>query len=216
MRAVVAIDGPAGSGKTTVSRAVAERLGWSHLDTGAFYRAAGLAVDRAGVEFDDVDAVVDVVGSCRFDQRDGRMWLDGEDVSSEIRSEEASRGASVVSALPGVRALLVEAQRAWASRQTGGAVAEGRDIGTVVFPDAAVKVFLTADPTERARRRAAERGEDLASIATAMEQRDLLDSTRAASPLRPAEDATLLDTTGCGVDEVVDRVVDLVAAAGLV
>jgi CMP/dCMP kinase len=214
-RAIIAIDGPAGSGKTTVSRAIADRLGWSHLDTGAFYRAAAVAVDRAGVDRHDEQAVAAVVAGSEFDQKAGRMFLDGEDVSDLIRTDEASAGASVVSAHPAVRRILVQAQRRWASDQPGGAVAEGRDMGTVVFPEAGVKVFLTADPAERARRRALEQGADERTIATAMAERDRLDMTRAASPLEPAADAAFVDTTGLGIDEVVDRLAELAAEAGL-
>jgi CMP/dCMP kinase len=194
MTMLVAIDGPAGAGKSTVARAVAAALGFTYLDTGAMYRAAALAPDPAGARID-------------FDG-DGRVIVDGTDVSDRIRTPEASRRASEVAADPRVRAALVEQQRRLI--EAGDWVAEGRDIGTVVAPGAEVKVFLTADPAERARRRAAELGADPQQILQEMTIRDERDSTRDHSPLVKADDATELDTTGLSIDEVVERIVGLV------
>ncbi len=207
MSGVIAIDGPGGSGKSTVSRRLADRLGIVHLDTGAFYRAATVAVLRAGIDPADGPAVTAEVARHRFDQRAGAMLLDGEDVSGEIRSPEVDRAVSLVSAHPGVRHLMVEAQRDWVRRQGGTAVVEGRDIGTVVFPDAPLKVFLEASPEERARRRARESGLDTAHVQRELHRRDRLDRSRTTSPLRPADDAVVIDTTELSIDEVVDRVV---------
>jgi cytidylate kinase len=165
---VIAVDGPGGSGKSTVSRALAERLGWKHLDTGAFYRAATLVVLEAGIDPDDADSVVEAVGGHRYEQENGRMTVDGRDVSSDIRTEAVTGAVSAVSAHPRVRSLMVELQRSWVDLHTG-AVVEGRDIGTVVFPSAALKVFLTADPSERARRRSVETGEDPGAVVAALE-----------------------------------------------
>jgi cytidylate kinase len=211
---VIAIDGPGGSGKSTVSRAVADRLGWRHLDTGAYYRAATLAVLEADLDASDADAVFERVNGCHFDQALGQMLLDGRDVSSDIRSETVTGAVSAVAAQPLVRSHMVELQRDWATRHPG-AVVEGRDIGTVVFPDAPVKVFLTADPAERARRRSGETGGAADATASALELRDRLDSTREVSPLRPAEDAVVIDTTDMGIDEVVESIVAAAVAAGI-
>ena len=155
---IVAIDGPGGSGKSTVARRVAERLGWSHLDTGAFYRAATVAVLRAGIDPEDSHSVLASLTGRVFSQEPGVMLLDGEDVSVAIRQEDVTAAVSAVSAHPEVRRLLVGMQRDWVAERPGGAVVEGRDIGTVVFPDAMVKVYLDADPVVRARRRAGETG----------------------------------------------------------
>jgi len=190
---IVAIDGPAGAGKSTVARATARALGFQYLDTGAMYRAAGLADDP-------VRAVIELV--------DGRVRLDGRDVTDEIRTPRAGEGASVVAARPEVRAALAARQRAIL---TGGGdwVAEGRDIGTVVAPEAEVKVFLTADPRERARRRAAELGLDVEVVLREQALRDERDRTRTDSPLVAAPDAVELDTTGLTIDEVVARIAEL-------
>ena len=189
---IVAIDGPAGAGKSTVARAAARALGFQYLDTGAMYRAAGLADDP-------------VAADIRLD--DGRVLLDGRDVTAEIRTPEASERASIVAARPEVRAAMVAKQRAMLA--SGDWVAEGRDIGTVVAPDAELKVFLTADPRERARRRAAELGLDPDAVLREQALRDERDRTRATSPLVPAPDAVELDTTGLTVDEVVARIAEL-------
>ncbi|MBE0528882.1 MAG: (d)CMP kinase [Thermoleophilia bacterium] len=211
---VVAIDGPTGSGKSTVARRVAGRLGYLHLDTGAMYRAVGLLATEAGVPMDDEAAVVSVAAAAdlRFDG-DGRLFAGDRDVSGAIRTLEMSAAASVVSVLPGVRELLVERQR---TLGTGtNIVMEGRDIGTNVFPDAGVKVFLTARPEVRAARRAAELhagGDDVdtAEVLAALNERDRRDSEREFAPLRKAPDAVEIDTSEMTLGEVVDAVVGLV------
>jgi cytidylate kinase len=210
---VVAVDGPMGSGKSTVARRVAARLGFVYLDTGAMYRAVGLMATEAGVGLDDEEAVVALARSTglRFDG-DGRLFADGRDVSEAIRTLEMGAAASRVSALPGVRGLLVEKQRRLAG--DSDIVMEGRDIGTNVFPDAAVKVYLTARPDVRAARRAAElreRGDavDDAEVLSGLLERDRRDSTRAVAPLRKAADAVELDTSDMSLDEVVEAVVSV-------
>ena len=214
---VVTVDGPAGVGKSTVARAVAAALGVAYLDTGAFYRAATLAVLRAGVPTADAPAVLAVVVAAQLDFRDGEMLLDGEEVTEAIRAPDVAALASAVSTLPEVRRSVVARQRAWVQRRGGRAVVEGRDIGTVVFPEAPVKVYLTADVAERARRRARDpeaAGLTLEEIERQLRARDYTDSTRAASPLRPAEDAVTIDTTVLSVGEVVAVVLGLVAEEG--
>ena len=201
---VIAIDGPAGAGKSTVARAVAERLGFTYLDTGAMYRAVALA--SAGRE-DDAAAIAEGV---RIEVGD-RVLLDGRDVTDDIRTPEASAGASRVAADPGVRAALVRLQQSIV--QDGDWVAEGRDIGSVVAPDAAVKVFLTADPEERARRRVAQRGGDAEEVRRQQDERDRRDATGARSVREPAPDAVPIDTTGLSLDEVVAQIVMLAVEA---
>src|SRR6185437_1609844 len=193
---VVAIDGPAGSGKSTVSRALADRLGVQRLDTGAMYRSVAWAALDRGVDPGDAGAVAALAEAAAIDVGPDGVRIDGADVTAAVRSPEVSRAVSVVAANPDVRASLVARQRRWAADH-GGGVVEGRDIGTVVFPDAAVKVYLDASPEERARRRQDESAEGVA-------RRDHIDSTRAASPLYLAEDAHHLDTTGRTVDQVVE------------
>lgn len=215
-RIVVAVDGPAGAGKSTASRALAGRLGYAYVDTGAMYRAVGVIAHRRGVALDDDEGLARLVGSLRFELRDGGgLAVDGTDVSAEIRRAEAGELASRVSTRPVVRERLVALQRALGAR--GGVVMEGRDIGTVVFPNAEVKLYLTADPAERARRRAAElrgRGEsvDEAALAQEIAARDERDSVRSHSPLRPAADALRLDTTGLTLEQVVARMEQEVVA----
>ncbi len=195
---VIAIDGPAGAGKSTVARAVAERLGFTYLDTGAMYRAVGLAgTPECDIAFDDA----------------GHVLLDGRDVSGEIRTAQASEAASRVAADPAVRQVLVGKQQALLA--SGDWVAEGRDIALVVKPDAEVKVFLTASPEERARRRAADLGADVATVLQDQTLRDARDqATGDRSVTEPAPGATPLDTTGLSLDEVVDRIVRRSEAAG--
>jgi cytidylate kinase len=198
---VVAIDGPAGAGKSTVARAVARALGFTYLDTGAMYRCVGLAAARRGV------APAEVAGVVRIELGE-RVLLDGEDVTEAIRTPEASEGASRAAADPAVREAMVAQQRRIVA--VGDWVAEGRDIGTVVAPDAAVKVFLTASPEERARRRAEQIGADVRTVLAEQRIRDERDSTRAHAPLAAAPDAVELDTTGLKLEDVVARVTALV------
>jgi cytidylate kinase len=194
---IVAIDGPAGSGKSTVARLLAERLGLEVLDTGSMYRAVTALALRGGVDPEDAERVADLAEAADLELGD-RVASDGVDLTGELRSDAVNRAVSVVSAHRAVRAALVERQRQWVATR-GGGVVEGRDIGTVVFPDARLKVFLTASDEERQRRRAEE---DPRSVA----RRDQLDSGRAASPLVAAADAHVLDTTDRPADEVVTEV----------
>jgi cytidylate kinase len=189
---------------------LAERLGWLHLDTGAFYRAATLAVLRAGLDLAVESEVVGAVSVRTFVQENGRMYLDGEDVSVDIRSLEVTASVSAVAALSEVRRVMVSHQRAWVVRHGGDVVVEGRDIGTVVFPEADLKIWLSASAEERARRRALQTGEDPAVVMKELDRRDRADSGRKVSPLTPAEDAIHMDTTGMTVDEVVDRIMTLI------
>jgi len=205
---LIAIDGPAGAGKSTVSRAVARRLGLTYLDTGAMYRAVTFAVLSSGVSPDDTAAVAELSRRVVLTIADDRVTVDGIDATVAIRSPEVTSSVSAVAANSAVRAELVTRQRAWAQAM-GGGVMEGRDIGTVVFPDARLKVYLTASPGERARRRAAEAGGDVDEIAAAIERRDHLDSTRADSPLKAADGSRLVDTDGRTIDEVVEAIVAL-------
>ena len=209
---VVAIDGPAGSGKSTVARQVAERLEIPHVDTGAFYRAAALACLRAGVKLEDEDACVEVVAERLIEWEEGRTLLDGEDVEDEIRGPRVTAAVSQVSAHGGVRDALTPAQRRAVA--AAGGVVEGRDIGTVVLPDADLKVFLTASAEERARRRAAQDGrDDLDALVTEMRSRDEQDAGREVAPLLRADDAWELDTTGMSIEEVVATIVARARAA---
>lgn len=202
----MAIDGPGGAGKSTVSRLVAQRLGVGHLDTGAFYRAATHVVLQSEVDPHDEQAVTAVVAGKTIDHEDGRTTIDGHDVSRDIRSDGVTAAVSAVSAHPELRERMVDEQRRWVERHGRRAVVEGRDIGTVVFPDADLKVFLDADPEVRAARRSGETGAVAAVVADALRRRDLLDSRRSASPLRPAEAAVVIDTTHLTIGEVVDRI----------
>jgi cytidylate kinase len=197
---VVAIDGPAGAGKSSVARAVATRLGFTYLDSGAMYRAVALTAGERGCE------PAEIADRLRLELTDG-VWVDGEDVTEAIRRPEVSEAASRAAADPLVRRAMVAEQRRLLA--SGDWVAEGRDIGTVVAPDAELKVFLTAEPEERARRRAAELGVDPTGVLAEQTIRDARDSGREHSPLSPAPDAVMLDTTRLGFDEVVARVVKL-------
>ena len=223
-RPVVAIDGPAGAGKTTITQRVAERLGYLRVDTGALYRSVALAAQRRGVSIDDEAAASALArelastGEIRFvSGADGRqrVRLGDDDVTDAIRTQAIGQGASRVSAWPGVRAALLDLQRV--AGRDGGVVLEGRDIGTVVFPNAEAKFFLTASVTVRAERRLAElrsRGNsaDLESIRAEVEERDRRDSGRSVAPLRQAEDAMLVDSSDLNIEEVVDRIVTHVQA----
>lgn len=210
---VIAIDGPAGAGKSTVSRAVAERLGLPYLDTGAMYRAVTLAVLRRAVDPDDEEGVAAVARDMTLEIGDHGVIVDGEDATTEIRGPAVTGLVSKVAANPGVRSDLRERQRVWA-RSAGGGVIEGRDIGSVVFPDAELKVYLTASPRERARRRAAEFGGDVEEIAAGIAARDHLDSTRDDSPLTEVAGSARVDTDHRTVDEVVDAIVALLEDDG--
>jgi cytidylate kinase len=207
---IIAIDGPGGSGKSTVATAVAERLGFRHLDTGAMYRAVTLLALREGTVGDE-KATAALARDMSLEV-DGKVMLDGEDVTTAIRSPEVDAAVSQVSAHAGVRAQLVERQRAWVAGG-GGAVVEGRDIGSVVFPDARLKIYLTADPEERVRRRlqqlgpwSDERVPVASHTAASLARRDDLDATRTSSPLKVAEGAIVVDSTGRSVDDVVEEV----------
>ncbi|MGI8761521.1 MAG: (d)CMP kinase [Jatrophihabitantaceae bacterium] len=210
---VIALDGPSGTGKSTVARRLAARLGARYLDTGAMYRAATLAVLRAGVALEDQSGVIDTVGHAKIeistDARHPGICLDGEPVDLGIRSGEVTAAVSAVSAVPAVRAQLVELQRELIG--DGRIVVEGRDIGTVVWPSARPKVYLTASAQERARRRAGELGPDtdVAAVAADIDRRDRLDSSRASSPLTRSGDAVELDTTQLDIAQVVDLLVCL-------
>lgn len=216
----IAIDGPAGSGKSTVSRLLAERLGLRHIDTGAMYRAVTLKAQREGVAPVDGEALRRLALASQIELSDaGEVFLDGENVTSEIRSDRVTSEVSEISAHPGVREVLVEMQRRLA---TGGGVAEGRDIGTVVLPDADLKIFLTASRDARARRRLADSsdaadggGRDLVETLQDIDRRDRLDSEREASPLRVAPDAVVIDTTSQTPAETVDEVIKKARKEGI-
>jgi len=206
---VIAIDGPAGSGKSTVARALAAHLGLQYLDTGAMYRSVAFAVLRSGGDPDDGDATAAVARAVELEIGLDRVSVDGVDATGEIRGPQVSQAVSVVAANPEVRAELVSRQREWANLR-GGGVLEGRDIGTVVFPDAELKIYLTADPAERARRRAKEVTDlEYEAVAADLARRDTIDSTRAADPLTEADDAVVVDTTGMTIDEVVAAIAAL-------
>lgn len=224
LRGVVAVDGPAGTGKTTVARRLAASLGARYLDTGAMYRAAALGVLRADTDPTEPTSVAAVV-VCRCievgtDPAGARVLLDGDDVTQEIRGPAVTAAVSPVSAVSRVRELLVAQQRQIISAVTatgGGIVVEGRDIGTVVAPDAPLKVFLTASVAQRAARRAAQDGvQDVAEVRRAVDHRDRYDTRRAASPMRPAADAVELDTTTLDVDAVLVTMHELAVLRGLV
>ena len=210
---VIAIDGPAGAGKSTVARAVAEELGFTYLDSGAMYRCVALAALEVGLDLDDAEALGELAEGLEIGFEGRQVLLGHRDVSSEVRTPEVTAAASRVSVHPRVRKAMVARQRALV--EAGNYVAEGRDIGTVVSPEAPLKVFLTASDEERARRRAAETGEDFASVLDAQRRRDARDTEREHGALRPAADAVELDTTGLSLQDVVARVVALAHERGL-
>jgi cytidylate kinase len=208
---VVAIDGPAGAGKSTVGRAVAERLGLEYLDTGAMYRAVTFAALRRGIDPGDEDDVAAVSDAVELQLDGSSVMVDGVDATVEIRGREVTAAVSAVAANSRVRSELVRRQRSWVAEH-GGGVVEGRDIGTVVFPDATLKLYVTASPRVRAERRVADIGGDVAEVEASIIERDRKDSTRADSPLTEGSDAIVVDTTDMSIDEVVDRVLGLMPA----
>lgn len=218
---VIAIDGPAGSGKSSVSRAVAQRLGLSYLDTGAMYRAATWVVLESGISAQDPEAILACVGAAHItsgtDPVHPSINVNGINVGNAIREPRVNAAVSAVSAVPDVRTLMVDRQRAYVSEASPGIVVEGRDIGTVVLPDAPTKIFLTASPEVRAQRRAHQeqyehqRAADITSTQASLRERDAKDSTRAVSPLVPADDAVVLDTSDMTFDEVVDTIIAIAA-----
>jgi cytidylate kinase len=212
-RLIIAIDGPSGAGKGTISRTLAETLGYRHVDTGAMYRAVGWKAAHEGVPLDDEAAVSALAQRANLVVEGGVVTIDGHDVTREIRTPEIDRAATAVARLPKVREVLVARQRTLGAE--GGVVMEGRDIGTVVFPNADVKIYLDASAEERARRRAADTAHSgsqagQAAVAAAIDARDKADSTRTISPLAIAPDAVHIDTTGMPIGSVVDQVMGLV------
>ena len=210
---VIAIDGPAGAGKSTVARGVAEALGITYLDSGAMYRCVALATLSAGVDPGEAAAVTPIAAGVEIGFDCSRVTLDGDDVTERIRAQDVTAAASRVSVHPGVRDAMVARQRELIA--TGPYVAEGRDIGTVVSPDAPLKVFLTASEEERARRRAGDTGQSPTEVLAEQRERDARDREREHGALRPAGDSVELDTTGLPIDMVVGRIVDLARERGL-
>jgi cytidylate kinase len=210
---VIAIDGPAGSGKSTVGRALAERLGLQYLDTGAMYRGVAFAALRRGVDPSEAEPVAHLMETLELEMGDRTVMVDGVDATIEIRGPEVTRAVSVVAANPAVRTELRSRQREWAERH-GGGVIEGRDIGTVVFPDAQLKVYLTASPEVRATRRSNEVADlDYETVARDIARRDALDQGREDSPLQEADDSVVVDTSDRSVDEIVDDLLRLLDGA---
>jgi cytidylate kinase len=211
---VIAIDGPAGSGKSTVAKALAARLGLEYLDTGAMYRSVTFAALRRGIDPSERDQVARMVADLELAVTPDRVVVDGVDATIEIRGPEVSRAVSIVAANPDVRSEMVRRQREWVATRDGG-VLEGRDIGTVVFPDAELKVYLTADPEVRAQRRSKEVADlDYATVAADLARRDALDQGREVSPLTEAPDAFVVDTTGLSVDEIIEVIAAKVVVDG--
>lgn len=205
---VIAIDGPAGAGKSTVGRSLADRLGLRYLDTGAMYRAMTFAALQRGVVEGDLDEVAEMAPTVAISIDDGVVTVDGVDATTAIRGREVTEAVSQISTNPTVRQVLVERQRAWVDEH-GGGVVEGRDIGTVVFPDADLKLYITASPRVRAERRVRELGGDVAEVEASIIKRDRIDSSRAHSPLAEAADAVIVDTTGMTIDEVVAHILEM-------
>ena len=206
---VIAIDGPAGSGKSTVAKAVAQRLGLQYLDTGAMYRSVAFAALRGGVDPEDAEVVANLARNIEFDlDSNGVVMVDGVDATIEIRGPEVTRAVSIVAANPGVRTEMRARQRQWVAKR-GGGVMEGRDIGTVVFPEARLKVYLDANPEVRAARRSKEVSDlSYETVATDLARRDALDQNRTHDPLRTADDALIIDTSALTVDEIVDVIMN--------
>jgi CMP/dCMP kinase len=205
---IIAIDGPAGAGKSTVGRALAKQLGLEYLDTGAMYRAVAHAALRRGIPVTDEAQVADLARRLDLTVGEAGVIVDGEDATTAIRSREVTEAVSAVAANTPVREELRARQRRWAEER-GGGVIEGRDIGSVVFPDATLKLYITASPRTRAERRVGEIGGDLDEVEASISERDRRDMTRVDGPLRPADGASVVDTTGLTVDEVVERVLEL-------
>ena len=203
---VIAIDGPAGAGKSTVAKMVASRTGLPYLDTGAMYRCVALQTLRNGIAVSNEDAIADIAESAHIVIEGSIALLGEEDVSSEIRSPEIAGIVSIIAAQSPVRTAMRQQQQRWISSH-GGGVVEGRDIGTVVFPDAEVKIFLTASPKERAIRRVGQNGGNISTVAASIAERDRIDSERSDSPLRPADDGFIVDSTGLTIEQVVDIIV---------
>jgi cytidylate kinase len=208
MGTVIAIDGPAGAGKSTVGRALADRLGLEYLDTGAMYRAMTFAVQQRGVPEGDLAAVAEAAPTVVIEIDDTRVCVDGIDATAAIRGRDVTEGVSQVAANPAVRDVLVQRQRDWVAER-GGGVVEGRDIGSVVFPDARLKLYVTASARVRAERRVNQVGGDVTEVEASIRERDRFDSSREHSPLTEASGAVVVDTTGMSIDEVVDHIVDL-------
>lgn len=208
----IAIDGPAGAGKSTVARALAERLGLAHLDTGAMFRAVAFAAMLEDIDLDDVDRIGELAETIDIEVSERGVFVDGHDAGVAIRTPAVAAAASAIATNSRVRAELRDRQRGWARQHQGGVV-EGRDIGSVVLPDADLKLYLTASPMIRATRRVSELGGDVHEIASAIAERDLADSTRADSPLREADGSVVLDTSGMSIEEVLQTIETLLRGA---